>query len=492
MSVTGISLRRRASFGLAITFGLVALADFLFYGHPLGWNTALFGSALIAAVMLRDGRALRTWLGRGLAAACGGLLVALAIEPGPLPIILGLLALISLAILDRNGLSAAAALWLSGWARFLIRGIAQPFRDARLGQRRQRARGIRHPLLITTVRWIIPVLLSLTFVGLFTLANPIIADWTADLPELFAPRRIGLWLIVGLCAWALLRTRLGRTPKRTARPTGTHDHFRRLERDTGSTWITRSLVLFNAVFAVQTVLDLFYLYGGAALPEGMTYAEYAHRGAYPLIATALLAGLFVLITFRPGGPAERSAWARRLVFLWIAQNVLLVVSSVWRLSLYVDVYSLTRWRVAAGVWMTLVALALVLLVVRIATRRDNRWLVQANTLMAAAVLYACCFVGFDRWIADYNVRHCREIVAQQPDAPADLLNAPLDIAYLQRLGPDALPALRHYLAQTDDANHPTTRRIARHAIHHAQTQLDHHLADWRGWTIRRLTLAGVR
>jgi len=361
-----------------------------------------------------------------------------------------------------------------------------------LGQRRQRERSTRHPLLITTVRWIIPVLLSLIFIGLFALANPIIADWTADLPELFAPLRLALWLLVGLAAWGMLRTRLRRGAKTAARPRVPGDGFQGLERDIGSNWIIRSLILFNAVFAVQTGLDLFYLYGGAALPEGMTYAEYAHRGAYPLIATALLAALFVLLTFRPGGLAERSVWARRLVFLWIAQNVLLVISSVWRLSLYVDVYSLTRWRVAAGVWMTLVALALVLLIVRIATRRDNRWLVQANTLMAAVVLYACCFIGFDRWIADYNVRHCRQVVAQQPGAADDLLHARLDVAYLQRLGPDALPALRHYLALTEDRPALPSRAAARDAIDLAQQQLDRQLADWRGWTFRRLILAEVR
>ena len=58
--------------------------------------------------------------------------------------------------------------------------------------------------------------------------------------------------------------------------------------------MTRSLILFNALFAVQTVLDLIYLWGGASLPDGMSHAEYAHRGAYPLVATALLAAAFVL------------------------------------------------------------------------------------------------------------------------------------------------------------------------------------------------------
>ena len=56
----------------------------------------------------------------------------------------------------------------------------------------------------------------------------------------------------------------------------------------GRAAILRSLVVFNALFAVQTLLDVVYLWGGVRLPDGLSYADYAHRGAYPLIATALL------------------------------------------------------------------------------------------------------------------------------------------------------------------------------------------------------------
>ena len=51
----------------------------------------------------------------------------------------------------------------------------------------------------------------------------------------------------------------------------------------------RSLILFNLLFAVQTVLDIVYLWGNVALPADISYASYAHRGAYPLILTALIA-----------------------------------------------------------------------------------------------------------------------------------------------------------------------------------------------------------
>ena len=51
---------------------------------------------------------------------------------------------------------------------------------------------------------------------------------------------------------------------------------------------------------------------------------------------------------RPGSAAERSPLMRALVFLWVGQNVLLVVSAILRLDLYIATYLLTYWRVAAS------------------------------------------------------------------------------------------------------------------------------------------------
>ena len=169
--------------------------------------------------------------------------------------------------------------------------------------------------------------------------------------------------------------------------------------------VTRSLVLFNALFALQSGLDLTYLWGGASLPDGMSHAEYAHRGAYPLIVTALLAAGFVLIAMRPGGPAEHSRLIRPLVLAWIGQNILLVISSIFRLDLYVAAYSLTYLRLAAFIWMILVATGLLLILIQIVLKKPNSWLLTANAVSLALVLYGCCFINVPRLVASYNVEH---------------------------------------------------------------------------------------
>ena len=51
---------------------------------------------------------------------------------------------------------------------------------------------------------------------------------------------------------------------------------------------------------------------------------------------------------RPGGPAEQSKVIRPLVYLWVAHNVMIVISSILRLDLYVQTYLLT-YKVRGGV-----------------------------------------------------------------------------------------------------------------------------------------------
>jgi hypothetical protein len=203
----------------------------------------------------------------------------------------------------------------------------------------------------------------------------------------------------------------------------------------GKAAILRALIVFNILFALQTGLDATYLWGGVALPDGMSYASYAHRGAYPLIVTALLAAGFVLAALRPGSETSGDPLIRRLVYAWVAQNIMLVISSILRLDLYIGIYALTYWRIAAFVWMGLVAAGLALIIARIALGKSSEWLLSANLLTLSTTLYACCFINFAALIANYNVEHSLEMSGQ---------GISLDLQYARSLGPDALPALDRF------------------------------------------------
>jgi hypothetical protein len=238
----------------------------------------------------------------------------------------------------------------------------------------------------------------------------------------------------------------------------------------GAATILRSLLLFNLLFAVQTILDMVYLWGNVTLPVDISYASYAHRGAYPLILTALLAAGFVLIAMKPGGAAERSKVIRPLVYLWVAQNVLLVASSILRLDLYVQIYLLTWWRIAAFIWMGLVAFGLILIVTRIVLNRSDEWLIRANLVTLTATLYICSLVNFAAIIADYNVSHSREFSGK---------GAAIDMDYLIGLGPQALPAIDKAFAPRGWSD---LSLVSRRNCLVEQQRKD--MASWRAWGFR--------
>jgi len=458
---------------------LVVLGDLFFYGHPVGWTAGAYLAILSCLVAFQRGRFPRGKPAILLLLAILGLALALIENPGPLPAALGALGVISLSMVVRGQWTSSVSLWVHRWTRYLLSGWIRPLRDLQTLLRwSSRNSGLTSLSFRPGVvgKWVVPVLLSLVFVALFAVANPVIERWLMELKshlgrgwdsifQFLEIWRLLFWLLLGIWIWSLIRIRVPSPPPRLPAEE-IPDRF-------SASSIVRCLFLFNLVFLLETGLDVKYLWAGSSLPEGMSYAGYAHRGAYPLILTVLLAAVFVLVTFRPGGRSEKSPWARRLVYFWIVQNVLLTISSVWRLSLYIEAYNLTRWRVAALLWFILVALGLVWICLRIILARSNSWLLRVNVLCALILLYAASLANFDGWIAWYNVKNCRETGGRGVE---------IDLDYLHALGEEALPAVSWLKNRMQD---PARRDELTAMEEDLREDLDRSIADWRGWTFLR-------
>lgn len=461
---------------------LVVAADLLFWRHWPGINAFVFYLAIAAAILfVRGARPLDTRLIAGLAVAILGAL--------PLVEAFSLLGLLS-ATFGVSVLALAADLKLPAalvdLPATLIRfGLVSPFRfvaDALATALALAERGLGRRLVRGLLVWLVPLVCAAIFLLLFSAANPLIESALAavNLDAIFDQLEIGrvlFWGIVICFVWPLLRPKLLNPPKLA------EVHGPSLpRRETlvfGPDAILRALLLFNGLFAIQTALDIAYLWGGVTLPDGMTYASYAHRGAYPLIVTALLAAAFVLAAMRRDGAAGKSPLIRWLVYLFIAQNVLLVVSSMLRLDLYVEVYSLTGLRVAAAIWMGLVAAGLVLILVRIALGKSNKWLIAANLASLGLTLYVAAFIDFSDVIARFNIAHSYEMTGQ---------GTRLDTGYLRALGPAVIPALDELLADPNRLP-PDVAEVFRDIRHSRANFFLSRPQDWRGWTWRSQRLA---
>jgi hypothetical protein len=461
---------------LASAAACAALADWLFYGWQIGISLAQFfgvlGAIAVAGNRVRATR--RTQIIMTAVFVAG--LLALIEDVNILSMIVGTLATALFVIV----ITAHDA---SSWQRQLFEAVTTPFRgpfqliaDLLAAPRRTKAQIPDWLRVGSLVAWIIPLGAFAVFLGLFASANPLIEYrlMQIDLRALFNvldPLRIGFWVLIVCAIWPLIARHIRKPTPEPPRIAAAIAAPSDLDYLFGAQAVSRSLILFNALFALQSGLDLVYLWGGASLPGGMSHAEYAHRGAYPLIVTALLAAGFVLIAMRPGGPAEHSRLIRPLVLLWTGQNILLVVSSILRLDLYVAAYSLTYLRLAAFIWMGLVAAGLLLMLIQIVLKKPNSWLVAANAATLAFVLYGCCFINAPRLIAAYNVEHCREIDGTGPT---------LDLKYLLSLGPQVLPVLEPRLQHIPAFQPYVVGFRFEQDIHEAQKPP----TNWRAWGFR--------
>lgn len=450
---------------------VVALGDWLFYHRQLyGGYFGLFTLAVLGALLVgrpavrRDGRA---WLALAAAALFSG---ALLYDASLLGWALFWIAATMAALLP------ATARFDDGWRwfqRLFLHGLRAPFVPLvdlkRLLKVRAAGRSGRCSVRAALGTFALPMIGSAVILSLFAAANPLIERFFDSfvLPDLSNSLFIrgAFWGLTFITIWSLLRPRLAR---RLLPGFGGQGDYVLPGVSVAS--VTLSLIVFNLIFVAQNMMDAAWLWGWAPMPAGMTMADYAHRGAYPLIATALLAALFVLVTLRPGSDTARMPAIRKLVLLWIGQNIILVASSMLRTADYIDAYSLTRLRIAALIWMALVGFGLATICWRLLCNRSASWLINMNLAAAGLVLAVVSFVDLGAIAAQWNVRHAREVGGR---------GVAMDLCYLDGLGDSAL------LPLIELEQHPNLAPVFRERVQVVWARRLHELdaGQQRGWTL---------
>jgi hypothetical protein len=277
-----------------------------------------------------------------------------------------------------------------------------------------RAAVVRGILLGTPVVLVVGLLLGA--------ADPVFASFfrfPADAGDL-----VGHAVLLGIGAWtmaALLRLAAGEPYDVQARP-------RRLLGTVEATTVLSGLV---AVFAVFTVSQLAAVVGGDAYVRrtaGLSYAEYARSGFFPLLAAAVVT-LGVLLAVRAATGADRTPRVTWLSQAAVALTLVLVAGAVRRLGLYERAYGLTVLRLLALLFALWIAVVFVLLACSLAgVGRDRAWFVPAALGIGVAGLLVLTAANPEAIIVRRNV----DRLAGTED---------FDPQHLTSLSDDAVPAL---------------------------------------------------
>jgi len=195
------------------------------------------------------------------------------------------------------------------------------------------------------------------------------------------------------------------------------------------------LLALDALFAVFVALQLAYLFGGhdTAAAAGLTYAEYARRGFFELVAVAALAGAIVVGLDLGVGRRSRTQLGASIGLL--ALTVVVLASALLRLRLYQDAYGWTELRFVVLVAIGWLAVAVAVTAGLLAARR-TRWTLHVLGVLVIVAVAGMNAVGPQAFVADRNLERALDPSLVPPGGRTGL-----DEGYLASLGDEAVPAV---------------------------------------------------
>lgn len=230
--------------------------------------------------------------------------------------------------------------------------------------------------------------------------------------------------------------------------------------------VTVALWLLNLLFTGFMLVQLRYLFGGADLitmTDGLTYADYARRGFFELVATAALVVPLLLLADWAAAPSSSRSRSvlRATMLLLVLLLVGVIASAAYRMRLYQAVYGLTELRLYVSVGIVALTAVLAWLTGTVLRGRRERFGVGV-VVIAIASLVTLHLLNPHAVIARVNLARA-------------VAGAEYDGAYVRVLSADAVPTLLAGMAQLPD---PARCEVARHL---AERWGGERVGGWRTW-----------
>ncbi len=193
--------------------------------------------------------------------------------------------------------------------------------------------------------------------------------------------------------------------------------------------VTSVLTLVYLLFCGIQISSLFLR--NMELPEGYTYAQYARRGYFELLAVVILNCILVLVGMKR---FRDNMFLKAILTVMSCCTYVMIASSALRMIMYISQYHLTFLRVLVLWSLAVLALLLTGLIIQIYKQEFKLF---GYCLAVVTVFYlALSFAHPDYWIAKYNVTHMEEEYT--------------DLHYLSRLSADAAPVMAEAFDKNDE------------------------------------------
>ncbi len=197
------------------------------------------------------------------------------------------------------------------------------------------------------------------------------------------------------------------------------------------------LSCINLLYIVFAIVQFGYLLGAfqAALPAGMSYADYARSGFFELAGISLINLALVVLTVKSAERHGAAGFALRIEsLLLILGSLVQGASAIFRMKMYIDTYGLTLLRFWVTAFILFLFVVFILLIIKEFSRMFPLFKISVAALLVS--LLVLNHVNADAWIANHNVALYES-------------SGQIDTNLYKELSNDAVPAMMN-LVQSDD------------------------------------------
>lgn len=184
-------------------------------------------------------------------------------------------------------------------------------------------------------------------------------------------------------------------------------------------------VMITVIYLIFSIIQGIFLFsGGMILPEGYTYAEYAHQGFFQLLFLCIFNLILVLCCM---SLFEMNRWLKTILMVFSGCTYVMIASSAYRMILYISCYHLTFLRMLVLWFLALLVVLLAGVMWSICKKKFP--LFRFEVAVITVFYLVLSFSHFDYWIAKYNISQMGDQLEYE------------DVSYLCNLSFDAAPIL---------------------------------------------------
>lgn len=228
----------------------------------------------------------------------------------------------------------------------------------------------------------------------------------------------------------------------------------------------------NVLFLIFIIIQFAYLFGGQnnIQDAGFTYAQYARKGFFELIAVALFTQILLWVIHKKAVHKSLTHVIHSKVFsvALIAQAIIIMLSALKRLGLYEQAYGFTGLRFFSHLFIFWLGVIFILLAYHFVSGQKERQFASLAFGTTLLFLLVANVLNPDAFIARQNIDRYRQ-------------TGKIDLYHLGNLSADAVPQIATLLNDRD----PDMRKAAATVLYQLGNQIESRDNGWQSTHLSR-------